>query len=284
MRITNRLLYAITLLFLLVSSCAEGPYRGSYRVSKPNYSNGALPANPDPNKCYVRSITPDITETYTLQYLSYSTAEADEYPCNYREIEIQPASGRWEYRPYEGCQNQDPNDCLVLCFVTQEAKYVEIWEPTDSTLGHPQQVEIEITEIIEEGGLEHWEAIDCKLVSYNDLGADFLPNEAQLTEESMLIIENQLASLLNERPNIRVELTAHTDARGEATANMELSIDRANAVRDYLNEIGINPDRLITRGYGEHQLKNHCTDGVRCSEQEHAENERLEFRVINIDQ
>lgn len=63
----------------------------------------------------------------------------------------------------------------------------------------------------------------------------------------------ELLSILNDNPNITIELSAHTDMIGNDKANMELSEKRAQSVVDYLISQGINWDRLEAKGYG----KNH---------------------------
>jgi peptidoglycan-associated lipoprotein len=52
-------------------------------------------------------------------------------------------------------------------------------------------------------------------------------------------------------PTITIELMAHTDFVGSEQFNFDLSQKRAQAVVDYLIQRGINPDRLVAKGYGE---------------------------------
>lgn len=61
----------------------------------------------------------------------------------------------------------------------------------------------------------------------------------------------ELAELLEDNPNITIELGAHTDMVGDSLSNMILSQKRAKSVIDYLNEKGYDPDRLVAKGYGE---------------------------------
>ncbi len=61
---------------------------------------------------------------------------------------------------------------------------------------------------------------------------------------------NTLIKLLQDNPNITIELSAHTDRVGNATANKELSEKRAKSVVDYLIAHGIEKDRLTPMGYG----------------------------------
>ena len=64
---------------------------------------------------------------------------------------------------------------------------------------------------------------------------------------------NALIKLLNDNPNITIELAAHTDLVGQNEANKELSLRRAQSVVDYLIKHGIDPERLTAVGYGEEQ-------------------------------
>lgn len=91
---------------------------------------------------------------------------------------------------------------------------------------------------------------------------------------------NQLAKLLKENPNIRIELASHTDARGSDKYNLNLSQQRAQAAVNYLVTQGIAADRMVARGYGETQLTNRCANGVDCTEEEHQQNRRTTFKVI----
>ncbi|BDS14056.1 OmpA family protein [Aureispira anguillae] len=81
---------------------------------------------------------------------------------------------------------------------------------------------------------------------------------------------------------ISVEIRSHTDSRGSSKYNLELSQKRAKAVYDYLVKNGINKYRLKYKGYGESNLLNKCKDGVRCSDREHAQNRRTDFKVIGL--
>ena len=56
---------------------------------------------------------------------------------------------------------------------------------------------------------------------------------------------------LNENDNITIELGSHTDSRASDEYNLELSKRRAQSVVNYLIEKGINPKRLVAKGYGE---------------------------------
>lgn len=91
----------------------------------------------------------------------------------------------------------------------------------------------------------------------------------------------RLLRLLQDNPGISVEISSHTDTRGEAGFNLRLSQKRADLVVEWLISKGIDRRRLTSRGYGETRPVNRCTDGVTCPESEHQRNRRTEFRVLN---
>ena len=66
---------------------------------------------------------------------------------------------------------------------------------------------------------------------------------------------DQLVKLLEENPNVTIELSAHTDYRGSAEYNKRLSQRRAESVVKYLIEHGIASDRLTPVGYGKEKPK-----------------------------
>jgi peptidoglycan-associated lipoprotein len=71
----------------------------------------------------------------------------------------------------------------------------------------------------------------------------------ELRPESMASLD-QLVETLNDNPTVTIELASHTDARGSAASNIELSQKRAQSVVDYLIAKGIASDRLSAKGYG----------------------------------
>jgi outer membrane protein OmpA-like peptidoglycan-associated protein len=79
-------------------------------------------------------------------------------------------------------------------------------------------------------------------------------NSAELTKASTAAL-NELVRLLNDNPNIAIELSSHCDYKGEADYNERLSQRRAESVVRYLVKSGIDEGRLTAKGYGESQPK-----------------------------
>ncbi len=92
---------------------------------------------------------------------------------------------------------------------------------------------------------------------------------------------NKVVEMMKNHPKIKIEVGSHTDSRAPDAYNIRLSEDRANSTMAYIISKGIDPSRISGKGYGETQLVNKCTNGVKCSESEHQANRRTEFVVIN---
>ena len=108
---------------------------------------------------------------------------------------------------------------------------------------------------------------------YYDLGKHYLKSDAKKEL-------NKVITLINDNPDINLELGSHTDARGTSESNMTLSQKRAKSAVRYLVDRGnIDESRLSSRGYGESLITNECRDGVKCSEEDHAVNRRTELKI-----
>ncbi len=103
-------------------------------------------------------------------------------------------------------------------------------------------------------------------------------NKSTLRPESMAALD-KLADFIKEN-KLKIELSSHTDARGNAPYNQKLSQARAQSCVDYLILKGVPKANIIAKGYGETQLLNRCKDGVTCSEEEHQENRRTEIKIL----
>ncbi len=89
---------------------------------------------------------------------------------------------------------------------------------------------------------------------------------------------HRLQHLLEENPQLHIQINGHTDDVGSEEDNLLLSENRARAVYDYLVRQGINPERLRYKGYGETRpiATNETPEGRQ-------ENRRTEFEVVNGD-
>ena len=96
----------------------------------------------------------------------------------------------------------------------------------------------------------------------------------------------KIVNIMNEYPTMVVELGSHTDCRASRTYNRNLSDRRAKSSASFIKERISNPERIYGKGFGESKLKNKCEcEGskiVPCTEEEHQENRRTEFLIINM--
>lgn len=90
----------------------------------------------------------------------------------------------------------------------------------------------------------------------------------------------KVIKVLEEYPELRLEIRSHTDSRGNKAYNRQLSQRRVVATKSWLVENGVAASRLETKAYGEDQLTNDCGESVRCKEEAHRKNRRSEFIII----
>ena len=97
---------------------------------------------------------------------------------------------------------------------------------------------------------------------------------------------DKLVKILKDNPTIEIELSSHTDCRGTANYNLNLSGKRAQSAVAYIESQGIDMKRMRAAGYGESKLMNKCKcEGkviVTCTEEQHQENRRTEFTVLKF--
>lgn len=148
------------------------------------------------------------------------------------------------------------------------------------------------TRRLEKGGVHSInddDAFDFSLVKIAedvDLGIALNPilwdlNSSVLNDPSKNELD-KIVQIMNGNPELEVELGSHTDSRSSDHYNQWLSNRRAKRAAEYIQQRISNPGRISGKGYGETKLLNRCRDGVCCSEEEHQQNRRTEFRVIKM--
>ncbi|MEM9565146.1 MAG: OmpA family protein [Actinomycetota bacterium] len=101
----------------------------------------------------------------------------------------------------------------------------------------------------------------------------FASKSAELTDEGRAIVD-RVARYLHRHPELSISIDGHTDADGEAEANLELSQQRADAVLARLLELSVEPERVVAVGHGE-AFPAHPNDSL----DNKAANRRIEFTV-----
>ncbi|MEZ4811069.1 MAG: OmpA family protein [Allomuricauda sp.] len=89
----------------------------------------------------------------------------------------------------------------------------------------------------------------------------------------------KILEALKKYPQLKIHIESHTDSRSGDLFNLRLSEKRAWMTLEWFVKRGIDRKRLTSKGYGETKLLNQCSNGVRCSEEEHQRNRRSMFII-----
>jgi outer membrane protein OmpA-like peptidoglycan-associated protein/tetratricopeptide (TPR) repeat protein len=113
---------------------------------------------------------------------------------------------------------------------------------------------------------------------YYDLDEDYIRPDAAIELD-------KLVAILKDNPEIKIELSSHTDSRQTADYNMDLSNRRAQSATNYIIEAGIDSDRITAKGYGESQLiisdeQINRLPTIEEQEAAHQVNRRTEFKIL----
>lgn len=108
-------------------------------------------------------------------------------------------------------------------------------------------------------------------------------NKSDIRKDASIELD-KIVTIMNDNPEIKIELGSHTDCRASKSYNRKLSDRRAKSSASYIKQRISNPERIYGKGYGESQLVNDCgCEGSvtsDCSEEEHQANRRTEFKIV----
>lgn len=119
---------------------------------------------------------------------------------------------------------------------------------------------------------------DRVLLKLNTIYFDF--DKSEIRPDAAIELDKAI-KIMKKYPEIIVEFGAHCDSRGPDKYNDKLSTRRANSTVGYMTANGISTERLTGKGYGERMLVNKCSNGVKCTDDEHQLNRRTEFVIQN---
>lgn len=100
-------------------------------------------------------------------------------------------------------------------------------------------------------------------------------DKAEIRPDAAVVLDS-LVQIMEDNPDIFIELGSHTDARADDNYNLDLSRRRAKSAVQYIIQNGIKPDRIVAKGYGETEL---IVPNAQ-TEEEHQRNRRTEFKVL----
>ncbi|MFT6850115.1 MAG: outer membrane protein OmpA-like peptidoglycan-associated protein [Sphingobacteriales bacterium] len=143
----------------------------------------------------------------------------------------------------------------------------------DFETGNNSSGRLDLSEVMDLGlaRVEIGKAIRLENIYYDLNKTEIRPDAAKELDK--------LVKLLVENPAIEIELSSHTDSRGSDEFNLSLSDRRTKSALSYIVNQGIPSFRVEGRGYGEREVVNRCVNGVECSEFEHLQNRRTQFKV-----
>lgn len=118
-----------------------------------------------------------------------------------------------------------------------------------------------------------------QVIEFHNIYFDF--GSSQIEDSSKYVLD-RIIGVMKEKVSMEIELSGHTDSKSSSEYNQQLSQKRAESAKAYMVEKGISPERVQAIGYGESRLLNHCSDGVECSDEEHAVNRRLEVKILKM--
>jgi peptidoglycan-associated lipoprotein len=109
-------------------------------------------------------------------------------------------------------------------------------------------------------------------------------DSANIRKDAALELD-KLVVLLNDNPDLKIELSSHTDSIASEAYNLDLSQRRAESTVNYLIRKGIDPSRLVAKGYGESKpiARNTNPDGTD-NPVGRQKNRRTEFKILEIGQ
>ena len=114
-------------------------------------------------------------------------------------------------------------------------------------------------------------------IIYFDLDKSFIRPDAAVELDKVVNL------MVNTYPGMVIRLESHTDSRAKDDYNIALSNRRAKSTYEYLVSNGVDASRITKyEGFGETQLRNKCSNNVKCSEEEHQLNRRTEFIIIKM--
>ncbi len=124
--------------------------------------------------------------------------------------------------------------------------------------------------IVKENGIEK---VDVNPIFFDYNKSDITPQAAAELDKVIFVMEKF--------PEVHIKIESHTDSRGSDAYNLKLSDSRAKSTQQYIISKGIAASRIESAiGYGETRLKNKCSNGVKCTEQEHFINRRSDFIIV----
>ncbi|MEH6537446.1 MAG: OmpA family protein [Psychroserpens sp.] len=120
--------------------------------------------------------------------------------------------------------------------------------------------------------------INDNQIVINPIFFDF--DKSNIRTDAQYELEN-IVDVMRAHPTMVIKIESHTDSRGRDKYNEKLSDRRAKSTMEYIISRGIARERIESAiGFGEYQLLNKCSNGVKCTPKEHQLNRRSYFYIL----
>lgn len=273
-----------------MTSMEEG-VNNKYETIKTDYFNSKDSANadnlPDENavkeivmnkdpKLFLRAL---ITDGKTGELLEGVTIKLTDIAAN-SEMDTYVTKSSGDY--FKSLFGKKMGDKLTFLVSIEKPGYLQRTLIFSHTIDKPGEINMNKTLNLTLGkvevGVDIGKMIDLKPIHF-DFGKSKIRKDAARELDKII-------QVMNEYPNMCIELGSHTDCRNSAKANMKLSAARAKASMEYIVKKGIGKLRITSKGYGESRLLNNCAcegkSKSKCPEEEHAKNRRVEFVITRL--
>lgn len=167
-------------------------------------------------------------------------------------------------------------DHISLEFTISKKDYLKQTFVFDTILGKFGHIQLDYVLTKVEVGIDL-----AKVLKLNPIYFDL--DKSNIRPDAALELD-KIVKIMNENPEIKIELGSHTDCRASYSYNMKLSDRRAKSSAEYIRKRIDDPKRIYGKGYGESMLVNDCgCEGdveSDCTEEEHQLNRRTEFVIV----
>ncbi|MEP6806844.1 MAG: OmpA family protein, partial [Flavobacterium sp.] len=168
-------------------------------------------------------------------------------------------------------ENKAKKDQIVAAEIRKKEKVAEITAKEVKKKEKIKQILIDEKDIVKDK--------DRLIIKTDPIYFDY--NMWYIRKESKVVL-GRVVELMKKYPDMVIEIGSHTDSRGNAKFNEDLSQKRANSTREFIIQSGINAKRVLATGYGESVPIIKCKTDEACSEEEHELNRRSEFVIENL--
>jgi outer membrane protein OmpA-like peptidoglycan-associated protein len=172
-------------------------------------------------------------------------------------------------------------DCSTSYKVTGDKDmYTGVEESVTTTEQADLELGLELNLAPDAKGVAATAAIDRCQYALDNINTIYFDLDKYYIRPDAAIELEKIVKTMKRCTDIKVVAGSHTDSRASNAYNVKLAQNRAQSTVDYIISRGIDASRITPKGFGETQLLNRCSDGVKCSEGEHQVNRRTEFVIV----